>query len=266
MDIVADSYFCIGKTHLVCQDYACHRIGASPYVIIADGCSSSADTDVGARLLALIAKRYLEQQLASTDLVTHFITSGHQCIENLDITAETLDATLIIAHQDSRHIGVRVYGDACVLAQKHDGQQQCFQIEYAHNAPYYLSYRLDAKRRQHYLNALGGTAATAQKITCFNNTNAYVLYYPYDLAMTFHFDLETYDRVVIATDGLASLTDTATGAPIALTEVGKACLALKNLNGEFIKRRLRRLLADFAKRNIHPLDDIAVAALAWGSR
>ena len=55
----ADSVFNIGATHAVCQDYVIARSGettfgspnAGPYIILSDGCSSSPDTDMGARLL-----------------------------------------------------------------------------------------------------------------------------------------------------------------------------------------------------------------------
>lgn len=265
MDIAADSYFCIGKTHLICQDYARHHGADNPYLIIADGCSSSADTDIGARLLALIAKRYLAQseQFDPQDFARYFTASGLQYIEEFGIASETLDATLVIAYRDEQHICVYVYGDACVLAQKRDGQQQCFQIEYAHNAPYYLSYRLDAERRNNYRQALAENAASAQKLHCFNPSGAYQLDYVYDEPIKFHFDLENYQRVIIASDGLASFVDNNDGRRIALPELAMACLAIKNRNGEFIKRRLRRLLNQLARQNIHPLDDIAIAALAW---
>src|SRR5215203_2249321 len=48
-----DCFFNIGATHSVCQDY----VVASPYLILSDGCSSSPDTDIGARLLVKAAER-----------------------------------------------------------------------------------------------------------------------------------------------------------------------------------------------------------------
>ena len=67
----ADSAFRMGSTHAVCQDYAvasawtaaAHTDGAAPpprpYIILSDGCSSTPDTDVGARLLVKAAEPLL---------------------------------------------------------------------------------------------------------------------------------------------------------------------------------------------------------------
>ena len=58
----ADCAFAAGRGHDVCQDYAAAGGGADePYAILADGCSTSPDTDVGARLLV----KCIERPLAS---------------------------------------------------------------------------------------------------------------------------------------------------------------------------------------------------------
>ncbi|HYO91642.1 MAG TPA: hypothetical protein VEQ40_08400, partial [Pyrinomonadaceae bacterium] len=74
----ADSAFLIGATHAVCQDYAVAGNGtpderaavsnlqANPYVILSDGCSSSPDTDIGARLLVKAAEQVLFKARAPT--------------------------------------------------------------------------------------------------------------------------------------------------------------------------------------------------------
>ena len=49
--IHVDCAFRMGRTHLVCQDYAAVAAGEFPCVLLADGCSWSPDTDMGARLL-----------------------------------------------------------------------------------------------------------------------------------------------------------------------------------------------------------------------
>ena len=62
----ADAYFEIGATHLVCQDYAlAFANNEYAYAIVSDGCTSSPNTDIGARLISVIAKdaiNYLYQR------------------------------------------------------------------------------------------------------------------------------------------------------------------------------------------------------------
>ena len=62
MEWRTDAFFSIGKTHMVCQDYA--RSGTTraghPYAIVCDGCSSSPDTDLGSRFLAMSFASYVE--------------------------------------------------------------------------------------------------------------------------------------------------------------------------------------------------------------
>ena len=53
----ADHYYTIGNSHSVCQDYAISGLVENgAYAILSDGCSSSPDVDVGARMLSLSAK------------------------------------------------------------------------------------------------------------------------------------------------------------------------------------------------------------------
>ena len=59
MKLALDSHYTIGKLHLCCEDYGCHGRTPLPHVILADGCSAAPDSDVGARLLVLNARRLL---------------------------------------------------------------------------------------------------------------------------------------------------------------------------------------------------------------
>ena len=61
MTVALDSYYTIGKVHLYCQDYVFQGWKPVPHVILADGCSASPNSDVGARLLVLNARRELER-------------------------------------------------------------------------------------------------------------------------------------------------------------------------------------------------------------
>ena len=60
MTIHIDHLLKKGKTHKICEDYIISGYNPAPYIILSDGCSSSKNTDVGARVLCHVAKQYLE--------------------------------------------------------------------------------------------------------------------------------------------------------------------------------------------------------------
>ncbi|MCA9708502.1 MAG: hypothetical protein KDK70_21815, partial [Myxococcales bacterium] len=67
-----DAWFAIGDTHVVCEDFACagHTEAGAGFAVVCDGCSSSPQTDVGARLLAAAARVELERgRLPEADVV-----------------------------------------------------------------------------------------------------------------------------------------------------------------------------------------------------
>ena len=61
-----DFYCEIGDSHVACEDYAlAGKINDNiSYAIVADGCSSSPNVDVGARVLAHAALDYLTSQFS----------------------------------------------------------------------------------------------------------------------------------------------------------------------------------------------------------
>src|SRR5215208_7219869 len=99
----ANSVFNIGATHAVCQDYVIARSRAphgGPYVVMSDGCSSSPDTDVGARLLV----KAIDQMLVRTaprdvcKLHKECARTALGWAELIGLPAQAVDATLLSAH------------------------------------------------------------------------------------------------------------------------------------------------------------------------
>jgi hypothetical protein len=63
-----DSYFELGTNHEHCQDYVIHGcVNNYCFLIGSDGCSSSAQSDVGARLLCHTAKAKLTEMIKDGD-------------------------------------------------------------------------------------------------------------------------------------------------------------------------------------------------------
>lgn len=179
MTITLDSHYTIGQLHLFCQDYVCHGWEPYPYVILADGCSAEPDSDVGARLLVLNARRLLPRFMAAaTDEVGRRACHwrlGRRIVRRAarqarELGADSaLDATLLIAWCDGATVYVHLYGDGCLAARRADGGIMAIQIEYAGNAPYYLSYLLNRERWALYQVAIGDPLA-AQSVGYLNET------------------------------------------------------------------------------------------------
>jgi hypothetical protein len=57
--IQTDIFRRIGATHAVCEDYIIEGNKPFPFIILADGCSTAKNTDMGARILCHLAKQYV---------------------------------------------------------------------------------------------------------------------------------------------------------------------------------------------------------------
>lgn len=244
MTIVADSHYGIGYRHSVCQDYACHGLSPLPYAIVADGCSGSADSDIGARLLARQAARRIGE-FAGAD---HWAPL-HRCIATaaaqarlLGLAAGALDATLLIAIWAPGQVRVRVYGDGWVLLQRRD-RLDSIEIAYSGNTPFYPAYLADPARLAQYR-----AVAPVQQRRCREQATEQ----PYDTPAVFDFDPAELALLAVATDGLGTFS----GDPAA---IAAELTAFPNLNGPFVQRRLRRVLAG---GNVRHADDLALAVLA----
>jgi hypothetical protein len=275
MRIVTDCHFEIGKTHLICEDYACHGQQPVPYVIVADGCSAAEDVDVGARLMVLHARQALPafaQAAASTDdgaawAVQHW-QLGRQVAgrsirqaASLGLSDAAVDVTLLIAFVVGDYVRVHVYGDGCLIGRRQDGSLRVIQIEFAHNAPYYLSYLEDRERQRLYADLMEDQKAP-QQVRWIDGQTQTKETRPYDAPGIFAFPLSEFPLVAIATDGLSSFLNVTNRELVDLAASAGEFMKFGNLNGDFVKRRLRRTLNDYAKQHIFNIDDIGCGALA----
>ena len=270
MRLALDAYYTIGKSHLFCQDYASRGIEPVPYVILADGCSAVPDTDLGARLLALNARRLLPQfaravadqhqrAIQHERLGERIVRRAARQTRDLGLDTAVLDATLLVAWCHGETVYAHFYGDGCIAARRADGTVIAIEIEYAENAPYYLSYRLDPEREALYQAAIGDPA-TAQRVHCWSKTGVTIRREPFDAPILFHFDLAEFPRVMVATDGLHSLVNVATRERLDSLTVARELLDFHHFEGPFVQRRLRELLAEYRQQRVLNLDDIGVGA------
>jgi hypothetical protein len=186
---ISDSFFQIGKSHRICEDFAMH--GQIPmisnessdfsYAIVCDGCSSSCEsngirmplnTDTGSRLVALSARRSLFDWLYMKDFskrpLEDFILEGLlRQKDALMIPSSVFDSTLMIAYANNKtgHSTVMVWGDGIVVSEDPVGVKTITKIEYSTGAPFYLSYKMKHLMMLEYFRQFGvGFKSVFQKI------------------------------------------------------------------------------------------------------
>lgn len=271
---IADVFFAIGKTHDICQDYGLaddpvqsDMAGAKAYAIVCDGCSSSANTDWGARFLARSAASasYPFNALNVVERADYYRQA-------LQLHPSALDATLIRAQElPSGDVEVIACGDGVIVARRRDGSgYYSVAISYSHNAPAYLSYLLDAGRLAAYRKAGGGIKTLIENGTGYMSSSPIRVNNPddvvRDLNQTFHrvFSRAEYDVVLVMTDGAESFQrrEGTKLVMVPLVEVLDQVLDFKTVTHGFLKRRLKRFLGKFcAEKGWQHNDDFAVAGL-----
>jgi len=257
----SDSSYVMGMGHRVCQDYA--RAGRTPqehplvYGIVSDGCSSSPDTDVGARLLALTAERRL--RIAFPGWVDNafchaeslaVLTMKDKDRSFFDLPDEALDATLLfVAANSPDRARFACMGDGVIAAKDWDGALRIWDVEATDGYPRYPNYvNNDARRKS--------VEAGAPWIVHFPGGGEYRT----SRVVSFEQPVDGAQVVAIFSDGVRSFTD-AERNPIPGAEIVAELMAFKGYQGAFVQRRLHAFLKAAAKRGWRHEDDLAMAAI-----
>lgn len=264
--MTVDSYFAIGKTHLVCQDYAYHDTGKLPFGLVADGCSSSPHTDFGARFLVLggVERLTLWGDCLKSEWV---IRRAAEAVEETMLPAQCLDSTLGAVFQTLEgKVRAVMTGDGVIIARRRgSGVVEHIDIEFNEGAPGYLSYQLDPKRWQGYINQGLGVRTVARYLSGWmelTETDTVDKSNLFDF--TVDYDPVDYDLVMVASDGLKSFQHRVGNSyePIPLCLVVPHLTNIKGFTGQYLVRRMRRFLTKWCPANgWHHNDDVSVAAL-----
>lgn len=294
----SDSMFVQGSSHLVCQDYAVNGIAsnARPYAILADGCSGSPNTDIGARLLAQGMSTVFKTGLRTDTRVygaDHYqlysgaLARAYDALDALGMAdpiggdQRTLDATLLSAWYDElvKQVNVCVRGDGYYFWSSSLGVQG-MRFVYPSGAPDYLTYGPNTQRRQSYLNLFPAKVVVSSTILGFpdgaldpepvwDDIRTFDITQSCSISGYSH-SMDTVDKehgmagidwLVMFSDGLGSFRD-AGNRPVSDIEVIKLFLPFKNTRGEFVQRRMHAFLKETIKRGWHHYDDIACAGIA----
>ena len=292
----ADSYFEIGSTHQVCQDYALASASDDiAYAIVSDGCTSSKDTDIGSRLLTIAARdalNYLilrQKSQPGVDkklFMNNFVITLKElvikkCIEiraSLNVNVNAFDATLLIALVYPGYRPLLVgWGDGNFIVKYKNVVVRTMSISYDLNMPYYLSYRMSYEKDQLYRQVQSGEYHIDDNIqTKGLLRSSYIpwennfIRYLDDVGDTVGLSNSIWEvsQIVVSSDGLQSfqfdpksdefMTE---DKVFGLARVYPDIINYKNPVGEFVVRRMKSLEKENRSKHIIHTDDVSCATL-----
>ena len=270
-----DHYYTIGNTHSECQDYATGGVVRSgSYAIVSDGCSSSPDVDIGARLLALSARRTL-LLLNGGDM--NYDLFGKVTIRNLQhigdilpLNPRALDATLLAAWVKGDEAKAYLYGDG-LFVHKSSTILRMVHVSFEptpdnKTCPAYLSYYLDKVRLNDYQDIqiskrvfdisiyIGGQNPPLDSI----EVEEFVK--PFD-PVVLNFLVNKGDIIAVISDGVNSFKR-GDGSDMDWKDMANEFVDFKTTPGVFVRRKMNFLKHQWAKEQISHYDDISMAAIA----
>jgi hypothetical protein len=256
-----DSYTKIGNSHKVCEDYVVY---GSDYVILCDGCSSSPNTDVGARILAHCAAKILDDPDRKAEFsISEVILNAKEVVDGLGLSTRCLDATLLIANIMSTYAFISIYGDGNLIKVDNNDNVQVCNHKFNNNAPYYASYHLEEERLSRYRNDGNGKRTIKVRFLGDGWNSDY-----YGLESLGHKTLYTVNevkKIFLASDGIESFYYP-NGDPVDLLDVVKEIVTPPVSKGEFVQRIMgsrRGVINTFDKIGIKHYDDISIAGISF---
>ncbi len=277
-----DAHFVIGGLHIrqnkPCQDHANSGVTEdAAFIVVSDGCSTGGHTDIGARIITSASGVALKEQITNNhhnfqpDSIKERIKElsfNAQALLGLD--KKDLQATCLYALVNAQGGLIHVLGDGMVILKYRDENIVFRSFNWQGNMPYYPSYiGVDMEQfitthrnieeankslviRESFVLPDTEPTTTEHLVPLEEAIKGYVLHF--DRAM-----LEELDSIILCSDGVESFRSDE-GA-IETLKVVKEISSFKTSTGDFVKRRLTRLLDTFAKEGIKAFDDVACAAI-----
>lgn len=262
--LAADSYFEIGTSHLVCQDYALAGIYKDmAYGIVSDGCSSAKYSEIGAQILCHVTRYYLTlyydlfregNKLTLLSLLGNSVLKRADEIRNLyPITRDALQASLFVSVMIGERSWVFGWGDG-VLIMKRDGSYDVYELEYPDtNAPFYL-----VTDRQAYIDKFGPDRMVRYRSYRLGSEEESTLSHEF-YAPLFDFS-EGIESITICTDGVTQYLDEFK-KPMPAKNIIPHIIDYPSTTGVFVQRTMNFLKRDFARKGWSHADDIGMATI-----
>lgn len=251
-----DTFLRKGSTHYICEDYI---IKSKNAVVLSDGCSSTENSDVGARLLSYAANYELDKILQK-DFANSVITRASIAAKTIGVDAGALFCTLGVMAKYSDAVVMQLFGDGVMFVKtKSDNKLYVYIVNYEGNAPPYLAYLEDIYSKEAYLD-------TTKKRTIVTAVYTYedgkiVNEELFSKEEDFKTEIPFSKNVFLDTDevefcGIAS--DGFTTFDMKFQDIVEGVANFKTTKGEFLKRRMKK----FTKENNH-FDDISIGVMMF---
>lgn len=275
----ADHHSVIGKAHLrkgtPCQDYALSgSFGDVHYAIVADGCSTGGQTDLGSRLVALATRQAIGELALNLDVLNNpnaamrSIAAQQQTrlqtmIPLLGIETNDLLATCCSVIVTPTTAFAVMQGDGVLAYHTTDGERIVVAPEWSGNMPFYPAYRIN----QETMNAFLKESTGMQVTTTIGVAESVQPVAPH-LGLDYLINLTTFrdklTSVSVLTDGVKQMLHAQSQHMLPTLEVVDALLNYPTARaGRFVARRQNATLSDYAKQGYAPEDDLSGATILF---
>jgi hypothetical protein len=141
-------------------------------------------------------------------------------------------------------------------------------VEFECNAPFYISYLINKKRLEAYEKQYGREKAWIHiKAKEPGLQNESISLNPTSQPTLFAHLIAPLDSdfsICLASDGVTSFSieqDNTASESIPTDKIVSDCMAYKNFQGEFVQRRVTKVLKEYNKLNIRHFDDLSFATI-----
>ncbi len=282
-----DCAFYIGTTHEVCQDYA---LAGEKHIVVSDGCSGSKYSDIGSRILSIIAMNKMPKVHGNLSNFNpqECVWSALPLVKMIDMSQECLDATLLGAtfYPGMDELFAMCHGDGTIAIRTQEEETIILDCAYTDSYPFYMNYLCDIPSRfinwkdnynnreitQTVIGADGNIVSSSvidASCRLFSNLGMIELTdYSFSLAVCDAKNLIKY--VAIMSDGVHSFYETVEtetnryNQSVPYLDVLKELLSFKNFNKAFVQRRMNKFRKDCVKKNWGNADDLSLAVIYTG--
>lgn len=289
MRLNVDGYYEIGKNHSICEDYIFTERFSDDFLygVVLDGCSGSAATDIGARIMAHHVKKAIREQLkfnplfAETDPMTLVLPLAQkimmgeaiQTAKMMDLPPECLDVSILIVmalrRQNKIIYSVIGWGDGVAIV-KRPSDIFIYSVNYQPSSigegPYYLNYFLDPRRSEMYKESF--PAELEMRSAIINTGDGKTIIKtdkrPYNTPTTLQIIStiqEPISSVSVSSDGLKTFNYCQIDEDSSLIWAAKRAVDFQSFEGVFVERRMKALARRDAKECVNHYDDISLVSI-----